>query len=324
MHEFDELDLALVRTVAQPGTFCLVGLPPLGRPFPPRPGEAMPQHLEAGKAGQQRRAVRAEGVELIAADAARAPHEAVKGSAQGEPFQRRHVGIGDAIAFAQPRGGRGRIGDEVRGKFRDRLDVDVERIEKQPAVRRIGAAIGRVVVEQHVQRIEADAVGPELFCEPDEIGKVGEIADAPVALRADAVELHGEQPAAVEIAAEGALWRHDHRHLFGHALGIGQRQAVVAERQAGGPGDDGLARLALCDHVAVAGDFPLQRRSAGGRQFRPRMSQGANHHGPADEAINPLLRQGVEDGFERHGIGDPQLSEGVHEFGLNTLDLGLS
>lgn len=284
----------------------------------------MPQHLEAGKAGQQRRAVRAEGVEFLAARLARARHETVVDGAQAEPFQRRHVRIGHTVAFAQPRGGRRRVGDEVGGKLRDGLDVDIERVEKQPAVRRIGAAIGGVVVEQNMQRIEPDAIGAELPAEPDKIGEVGEIANAPIAVRADAVELHGEQPASGEIAAEGAFGRHDHRHLFRNTLGIGQRQPVITERQAGGPGDHGLVGLALRDHIAVCAQCPLQRRRADCRQFGARMSQGAHHPGPADEAVNPLLRQGLEDGFEGHGIGDPQLSEGIDEFGLNALDPGLS
>ena len=284
----------------------------------------MPQHLEAGKARQQRRSVGTEGIELVAADTARGFHETVKGGAQGSPFQRRHIGIGDTIAFAQPRGGRGRVRDEVCRKFRDGLDVDIERIEKQPAVRRIGAAIGRMIVEQHMQRIEPDTVGAQLLGEPDEARQIGEIADAPIAVRTDAVKLHGEQPAAVEITAKGALGCHDHRHLFRRTFGIGQRQPVIAKRQAVGPGDHRLARLALRDHIAVAGDFPLQRRRADGRKLGARIAQRANHDRPADEAVDPLLRQGVEDGFERLGRGDPQLSEGIDEFGLNALDPGLS
>src|SRR5437660_1336340 len=81
----------------------------------------------------------AECVKLIAADTACRCHEAVKGGAQAQPFQRGHVGIGDAIPFTQPGGDHGGVRDEVGGKFRDRLDVDIERIEKQPAVRRIRA-----------------------------------------------------------------------------------------------------------------------------------------------------------------------------------------
>lgn len=180
-----------------------------------------------------------------------------------------------------------------------------------------------MIIEQDMQRIEPDAVGAELLGEPDQAGQIGEIADAPIAVGADAVELHGEQPAAVEIAAEGALGRHDHRHLFRRTSGIGQRQPVIAERQAIGPGDHRLARLALRDGIAIAGDFPLQRRRADGRELGARIAQRTNHDRPTDKAVDPLLRQGVEDGFERLGRGGPQLSEGIDEFGLNALDPGL-
>ncbi|MGY3456787.1 hypothetical protein ACVWW5_002237 [Bradyrhizobium sp. LM3.4] len=78
------------------------------------------------------------------------------------------------------------------------------------------------------------------------------------------------------------------------------------------------------DQIAIAGHRPFERRCTDRHQFGARMAQGAHHHGSANEAIDPLLRQGVEDGFEGHGIGDPQLSEGIDEFGLNALDLGLS
>ncbi|MGY3356570.1 hypothetical protein ACVWZK_003233 [Bradyrhizobium sp. GM0.4] len=78
------------------------------------------------------------------------------------------------------------------------------------------------------------------------------------------------------------------------------------------------------DQIAVAGHLPFERRRTDRHQFGARMAQGAYHHRPADEAVNPLFRQGVEDGFEGHGIGDPQLSEGIDEFGLNALDPGLS
>ena len=58
-----------------------------------------------------------------------------------------------------------------------------------------------------MQRIEADAVSAEMMGKLDQAFEVGEIADPPIARRADAVELHREQPAAVEIAAEGLFRR---------------------------------------------------------------------------------------------------------------------
>ncbi len=68
-----------------------------------------------------------------------------------------------------------------------------------------------------MQRIEADAVGAELVGEVDEIGKIGEIAHPPVARRADAVELDGQQPAAVKIAGERRCGRRNQRRLVGGA-----------------------------------------------------------------------------------------------------------
>ena len=48
-------------------------------------------------------------------------------------------------------------------EFLDRLDVDVERIEKQPAVRRIRTArASGPVIELRVQRVEPDAGAAEI------------------------------------------------------------------------------------------------------------------------------------------------------------------
>ena len=54
-------------------------------------------------------------------------------------------------------------GSGVGEEFRETLDVDIKCIEKQPAIRRIGAAIAWPVVEQRMQGVEADAVGPEMM-----------------------------------------------------------------------------------------------------------------------------------------------------------------
>jgi len=69
-------------------------------------------------------------------------------------------GIIDDIAPPQPDDGVVAFGESTGLKFRKLFNVDIERIEKQPAVRRIGAAIGRAVIEQRVQRIEADTIRP--------------------------------------------------------------------------------------------------------------------------------------------------------------------
>ena len=59
-----------------------------------------------------------------------------------------------------------------------------------------------MVVEQRMQRIEPDAIRPQLTRQFDQSFEVGEVPDPPIACRADAIELNCQQPAAVEIALE--------------------------------------------------------------------------------------------------------------------------
>src|SRR5258708_21185023 len=87
-------------------------------------------------------------------------------------------------------------------KFGEFFDVDIERIQEQPTVRRIGAAVARAVSEQRVQGIETDTIGSQMACQFDQAFEVSKITDPPVARRADAIELERQQPAADEIAAE--------------------------------------------------------------------------------------------------------------------------
>src|SRR5436305_10966792 len=131
--------------------------------------------------------------------------ETSKCRTQRPPFQPGNPHIIDYITLSQPSQ---RFAFLPWLKSRYPFDVDIQRIQKQPAVRRIWAAIGRPVVAQHVQRIEADSVGTELGCEFDQAVEIAKIPDAPVARRPDAIELNGEQPATAEIAAI-AFWRRD-------------------------------------------------------------------------------------------------------------------
>ena len=100
-------------------------------------------------------------------------------------------------------------------EFCDRLDIDVDRIEKQAAVWCIGTAVGGLIVKQRVQRIQADAGASEPRCETEQMLQVGEIADPPVALRAQAVELHREHPDPVELTLKGC--RRNDKHGPGRA-----------------------------------------------------------------------------------------------------------
>ena len=165
----------------------------------------MPQHLEAGEPRQQGCALGAKFFEIPLAAGFRVRLELLERRSQRAPFQSGDGDIVDNVALLSA--GRARrccagIGLKIAKLF----DVDIERVEKQPAVGRIWAAIGRAVVEQRMQRIEADAVGAQMIGKFDQPFKIGEIANSPVARRADAIKLDREQPAAVEIAAE-CLWR---------------------------------------------------------------------------------------------------------------------
>ncbi len=198
------------------------------------------------------------------------------------------------------------------------LDVDIERIEKQPAVRRIGAAIGRTVVEQGMQRIETDAVGAQLTGEPDQRFEIGKIPDSPVARRADAVKLDRQQPAAVEIAVESPRRRHDQWRLLGERGGVGEMQPVGADRQIGRPVDDPVARLAFGDNLKSGNDFPPQRKRGSLAEFGPRGPAGPDHHRLAEKPVRDAHRQGIEDDLQRHGIRHMAVTLAVDKFGLDS------
>src|SRR6267142_1700413 len=83
--------------------------------------------------------------------------------------------------------------------FRDRFDVEIEEVERQTARRAVRAALRRV------QWIDADHRRAARGGELDQRAQVAEVADAPVALRAHAVELHHEAPHAPALREEAGL-----------------------------------------------------------------------------------------------------------------------
>jgi len=83
--------------------------------------------------------------------------------------------------------------------LRQRLDIQIQEVEREPAGRAIGAAL------RGVQRIHADHGGAARRGELDQRAQVAEVADAPVALRAHAVELHHEAPDAAALREELGL-----------------------------------------------------------------------------------------------------------------------
>ena len=171
----------------------------------------------------------------------------------------------------------------VHAKFRELLDVDIERIEKQPAVRRIGTAIAGTIVEQGMQRIEADAVGPQVMRQFDQAAQVGEIPHPPIAGRAHAVELDGQQPAATEITVKRPFRRDQQRHFLSGRSGVRQLQPVDTKRQTLRPQDDPIAGFAFRDNFVATQDFPTQRETGSFRQFGPRRTAGADDDRVADE-----------------------------------------
>ena len=220
LREFDEFDLGRIRARAQPRAFGIIRLPPFFRPFPPRRVEFVPQHLKTGKARQQLAALGAKTCKILFPLGARLGLEGGKCRPQRAPFQSGDRDIIDGLALPQPRRGLCAVGKCTLRKLGKFFDVDIERVEEQPAVRRIRAAIAGLVVKQRMQRIEADTLGAQIIGELDQVFQIGEITHAPVANRADAIELNREQPAAVEIAGEGPLRRRDQRHLLSNRGGV--------------------------------------------------------------------------------------------------------
>ena len=246
--------------------------------------------------------------------------ECFKGRAQRAPFQPGDRGIVDEIALPQFRERNAVHG--ARLKSRDAFDVDIERIEKQPAVGRIGAAVIGPIVEQCMQRIEADAIRAQLSRQFDQPFEIAEVADSPVAGRPDAVELDRQQPAAVEIAAECPGRGDDQRHIFRIAGGIDQLQPVVALRQIRRPNDDGLSGFAPRDNLKIRNDFPAQRERGGGLERGPPRKARPDDHNPVEKAVRRRRREGVDNELQRGLARHAVVTESVDKTGLNPQIVG--
>ena len=133
LHEFDEFDFNGVRALAKRSASGLVRLPPLLRPLPPRLAEFVPERLEAGKVRQQRASLGAEFVKILLAGRVGVGFESSKSPAQRPPLQAGDGDIIDGIGCPQQRQCLACFGIGLKlGKL---FNVDIERIEKQPAVR---------------------------------------------------------------------------------------------------------------------------------------------------------------------------------------------
>src|SRR5262249_53372547 len=103
--------------------------------------------------------------------------------------------------------------EELRhlAEFRDRAEVDVQKIEKQSARRRVRA---RLAGRERVQRVEADPGGAEPRGKLQQMPEVGEITVPPIAARTHGVKLHGRQPQPPALERKGRLKRYFFRDAW--------------------------------------------------------------------------------------------------------------
>ena len=90
------------------------------------------------------------------------------------------------------------------GKLRDCGDVDIKDVEKQPAVRRIGAGLPGPVGKQRVQRVEADGGGAGGGGNTDQPLQIPEVAMAPIHARPQRIKLSSNAPNPSSVALESA------------------------------------------------------------------------------------------------------------------------
>src|SRR5262249_45930782 len=115
--------------------------------------------------------------------------------------------IVDELAVAQPPDLALESFDLPRPEAWRALDIDIKRIDEQPAARRIWASRRRTVIKQRVQRVETHARATHLGYDLKERRQIGEIAMAPVARRTRAIELDRENPRAPAVALKRRLRR---------------------------------------------------------------------------------------------------------------------
>ena len=154
------------------------------------------------------------------------------------------------------------------------IECDIERIEEMAARRRERAELRRVRHEQSVERIDADEIGAGRRRDLGEAGEILEIAHAPVALRAQAVDLAGNAPATAVAQPAG--------HEAGNAVRRLHRSGVA--------GRDGGQALG---HGALVGGGNAQRRQRGA-QRRCRRGDHRPHEGPVAALDTGALCQPVK------------------------------
>ena len=204
LHELLERDFVVMveAEVVQVGD---LGATPGPRPFEPRYRRVMAaQHFEAGEAQQRVALLGAVGFEVGAAFCARTLAEGFISEMQAGELGGSDARVSDQRRLAQGGDFTGKPGCRQAGKFRNRLHVDIERVEEDAAIGRVGARALRVFGKQRMQRVEPDAGGAMRGGARDEMAEIGEIADPPVAARAQGVELRRQQPQPTAVALPAA------------------------------------------------------------------------------------------------------------------------
>src|SRR6185295_1848812 len=114
-------------------------------------------------------------VELVAARLRRELAESIERKLKRLGLASRNAGVVDQVVLPQRGDGRCKIRQRGAGIFRDGFDVDIERVEKEPAAWKIGTCFLGPVIEQRMQRIETNRRSAELGRDLDQVGKIGEV-----------------------------------------------------------------------------------------------------------------------------------------------------
>ena len=238
------------------------------------------------------------------------------------PFRSEADAVPDQLALAQP----AKLFLEARvryraarglavGEFGHGLDIDIDRIAEQAARRVVRARMLRRDRREGVQGVEADDIGTGGGREFGDALEIGEIADTPVAPRADRIELHARAPHATSLRERrrlvAARRREDERcrracgivsrlqleaviPLTQRRCGNGKREPITREARAGD-----RSRLDLLQsrrHHAAApalatlrreqpGERPLGERSWYGELDRQRHIVGAEHRDRREQSL---------------------------------------
>ena len=234
------------------------------------------------------------------------------------PLRRGDGGIVDHVGLSKPLDPSLQAGRSQPGKFRYRLHVDVERIEKETAVREVRAWLRRPIIEQSMQRIEADAGGSEISGKVDERAQIGEVAVAPIAGRAHAVELHRQDPHPLRrgLATLISTMRTDDEGcILDQLTGWGRCRNTKAE------GADGqLLRqhqqgrnIVPLGNQLIRKDLPPERQARCRRHPYAAIALGTQHDGPWQHSRGEFTfgRDGVEQSSKNIRFDGPQTPEPV-------------